>query len=143
MKISEVIKSKGADVTTVGPKSSIRSAVGIMKAMKIGALLVRHDSAIVGILSERDVVRALADHGARTLDMAVDELMTRNLTTCKAEDKLTDVMRIMTQRRIRHLPVMEGNQLKGIVSIGDAVKNRLDELEMETNVLRDAYTAVT
>lgn len=141
MKISEVIGNKGNAVTTVTPSTSIRTAVGILKVERIGALLVMENGAILGILSERDVVRALVDHEARTLDLRVSDLMTRNLHTCKSDDKLTDVMKQMTQRRIRHLPVIEDGELKGIVSIGDAVKNRLEELEMETNVLRDAYTA--
>jgi CBS domain-containing protein len=92
---------------------------------------------VVGIISERDVVRGLAEHGAELLDMKVADLMTKNVKTCSPEDDLKHVMTEMTRSRIRHLPVTEDGRMCGIVSIGDVVKTRLDELETETNVLRD------
>lgn len=143
MKVSEILRSKGAGVTTITPVTTIKSAAHMMKIEGIGALLVKDNEVVTGILSERDIVRALVDHGAATLDMSAHDLMTTNLYSCTSGQKLTDVMKLMTQKRIRHLPVIENNELLGIVSIGDAVKHRLEELELETNVLRDAYTAVS
>jgi CBS domain-containing protein len=94
---------------------------------------------VVGIISERDVVHAFAEHRAGTSEIKVAEVMTRNVITCRRDDSLTRLLGLMTRHRVRHLPVLEGGRLAGLVSIGDAVKHRLDELEMEASVLRDAY----
>ena len=106
------------------------------------ALIISPDGkSVIGILSERDILHALAEHGTALLALKAEDLMTREVVTCSREDTLQSVMVKMTQRRIRHLPVVEQGQLAGIVSIGDAVKSRLEEVELEANVLRDSYLA--
>jgi CBS domain-containing protein len=94
---------------------------------------------VVGLVSERDVVRTFAMHREDTAKIMVSEVMSRNVISCRSEDSLTHVLGLMTRYRVRHLPVIEAGELKGLVSIGDAVKHRLDELELEASVLRDAY----
>ena len=142
MKVAQILKGKKAGVVTVRPTSSIDAVVHRMKLERIGAVVVSPDGkSIVGILSERDILRALAEHGAALLELKAEDLMTREVTTCGREDTLQNVMARMTHHRIRHLPVVEQGELVGIVSIGDAVKSRLEEVEMEANVLRDSYLA--
>jgi CBS domain-containing protein len=142
MKVAQILKGKKAGVVTVRPTSSIDAVVHRMKLERIGAVIVSPDGkSIVGILSERDILRALAEHGAALLELKAEDLMTREVTTCGREDTLQNVMARMTHHRIRHLPVVEQGELVGIVSIGDAVKSRLEEVEMEANVLRDSYLA--
>jgi CBS domain-containing protein len=143
MKVDTILSSKGRLVETIRPGRTIAVAVEHMRKGKIGALVVSEDgSSVVGILSERDVSRGLAEHGASILNMAVRDLMTRKVTTCGPEDSIKHLMALMTSQRIRHIPVVDGDQrLAGLVSIGDVVKNRLEELELEAAVLRDAYIA--
>jgi len=108
----------------------------------IGAVIVMGDEAeIVGIISERDVIHGLAQHGMDLLKVPVSKLMTRPVRTCTPEDGVKDAMQVMTRFRIRHLPVIDDGRLAGIVSIGDVVKNRLDDMKMEANVLRDIAIA--
>ena len=138
MKVRELLKGKGAEVATVRPDSTISTAANLLKLKGIGALVVSDDGYHVeGILSERDLVRALVDHGHDLMDLRVSELMTRTVKVCHFDSDVNEVMGEMTRSRIRHLPVVEDGALAGIVSIGDVVKNRLDELETETSVLRD------
>ena len=142
MKVADILRAKGSAVTTVGPDTSVVVALHRLKTGGIGALVVSADGErIDGIVSERDVVRGLAERGARILDCTVRDLMTKHVTTCGPDDPLQHVMAEMTRRRVRHLPVVEAEQLRGIISIGDIVKARLEELELETHVLRDAYLA--
>jgi CBS domain-containing protein len=103
--------------------------------------VVTNDSIIVGIISERDIVRAFSHYGEPVASMQVKDIMTHGLITASLEDDLTHVMRLMTRHRIRHMPVLRDGKLVGIVSIGDVVKHRLDDLELEASVLRDAYMA--
>jgi CBS domain-containing protein len=114
-----------------------------MALERIGALIVTGpgDERIVGIISERDIVRGMAEHGVAVLNMRVSGLMTYAVKTCAPHDSLKHVMVVMTLGRIRHLPVVDGSRLCGMVSIGDVVKNRLQEMELEVNVLRDACLA--
>jgi len=138
MKVQAMLSAKGNEVATTLPETVISTVIRKLKLEGVGALVVSEDGDhVVGIISERDVVRGLAEHGAELLDMQVADLMTRNVKTCSPEDDLKHVMTEMTRSRIRHLPVTEDGRLCGIVSIGDVVKTRLDELETETNVLRD------
>ena len=138
MDVNALLKGKGANVATIRPSATIEDATTRLKEEGVGALVVSQDGArIEGILSERDVVRGLASHGEALLSMNVSELMTKPVKTCSRDDNIRDVMSQMTMSRIRHLPVVEGDALCGIISIGDVVKNRLEELETETNVLRD------
>jgi CBS domain-containing protein len=142
MNVDGILRSKGAMVITIRPDASIRDLVRGLRDERIGAMVVSEDErSVVGIISERDVVRALADHGPRILDLQVAELMTRAVVSCRPQDTVKQVMAQMTSRRIRHLPVVTDGVLRGIVSIGDVVKNRLEEVETETNVLREAYIA--
>ena len=142
MKIGDVLKAKGSGVVTMRPDSTIDTVVRRMRLERIGAVIISPDGkSVIGILSERDILRALAEHGTALLTLKAEDLMTREVITCSREDTLQSVMVKMTQRRIRHLPVVEQGQLAGIVSIGDAVKSRLEEVELEANVLRDSYLA--
>jgi CBS domain-containing protein len=138
MKVREILGSKGSEVATIRPDSTISMAASLLKLKKIGALVVSEDgNDVAGILSERDIVRGLVDSGRDLLDMPVSDLMTRTVKTCHLGSDVNEIMVEMTRSRIRHLPVVDEGQLRGIISIGDVVKNRLDELETETSVLRD------
>lgn len=141
MKVETILKGKGRSVETITPDATVTMAIHRLRTAGIGALVVSSDGKRAsGLISERDVVRGLAEHAGRLLDMPVGEVMSKG-PTCSSEDSLKDVMTTMTRTRNRHLPVVDGGTLSGIVSIGDVVKNRLDELELEANVLRDAYRA--
>ena len=143
MKVTEILRNKGADVITIWPGASLRSAVERMTKRNVGALVVVDDDGkVVGMLAEREVVRALADSAERALNESVSDVMSRRPITCGPEDRLADLMAMMTEHRVRHLPVVEQGRLLGLVSIGDLVKARLGELEFESNVLRDAYLRV-
>ena len=140
MKVEGILKAKGYDVQTVGPETGVVLAVDRLSSMQIGALVVSGDGTTVeGVISERDVVRALAHHGQRVLDMKVADVMARRVPVCSPDDAIVDVMAQMTRTRNRHVPVVEDGCLSGIVSVGDVVKYRLEEMELEASVLRDAY----
>jgi CBS domain-containing protein len=141
MHVADILKEKGNHVATIRPDSSIRSAAQKLKIERVGALVVSENGTSVdGILSERDIAYGLAEHGGTMLEHIVSDLMTRGVVHCVPQDTIAHIAKVMTQRRIRHLPVMEGHTLIGIVSIGDVVRHRLDELELEANVLRDYAT---
>ena len=143
MKVTEILHSKGADVITIWPGASLRSAVERMTKRNVGALVVVNDDGkVVGMLAEREVVHALADSAERALNESVADVMSHQPITCGPRDRLADLMAVMTEHRVRHLPVVEDGHLLGLVSIGDLVKARLGELEFESNVLRDAYLRV-
>jgi CBS domain-containing protein len=138
MNVESILRNKGARVTTIAPEARIADAVATLHGNKIGALVVSRDgSDAEGILSERDIVGALADHGARALDLPVAEVMSRHVITCRRDDTIADLAALMTERRIRHLPVVEDGKLVGIVSIGDVVKQRIDEVEGEASSMRE------
>ena len=142
MNVEGILRTKGAAVVTIRPDATVQSLVEGLRDRSIGAMVVSEDDRTpVGIVSERDVVRALADFGLRTLQLQVSQLMTRSVITCAPTDTMKQLMSVMTTRRVRHLPVIRDGELAGIVSIGDVVKGRLLELETETNVLREAYMA--
>jgi len=142
MNVQQLLRGKGRKVVTVGTHATIDILTRRLRMEKIGAAVVSDDGETVeGIISERDVVKGLADHGAELRAMMVSELMTKNVFTCKPDDDIGDIMHLMTQKRIRHLPVIEHGRLTGVISIGDVVKNRLEDMQMEANVLRD-YIAV-
>lgn len=142
MKIREILKAKGDRVVTVAPHMSVDALARRLILEGIGAApVVDEDGVVRGLVSERDLVGGLTRHGARLGELTVEELMSPNLVTCGPDTGVREAMQIMTLRRARHLPVMEGGRLVGIVSIGDIVKNRLDDMEMEANVLRDALIA--
>lgn len=140
MRVLDVLNEKGAEVETIRPDAKVLIAVHRMRMQNVGALVVSRDGARVdGVLSERDIVRGLTQHGAGLLEMGVVAVMSRNVPTCAPEDSLRSVMALMTRTRNRHVPVVTDGSLCGIVSVGDCVKYRLEEMELETNVLRDAY----
>ncbi len=142
MKVESILKTKGRDVITVPPEASVAEATRLLKEKRIGAVVVRGDGATVqGILSERAIVHALVEHGGGALKMRVSDLMTRDVVTCSPEDSIGNLMAQMTERRFRHLPVVEGGSLCGMVSIGDVVKNRLDEVETEASAMREFITS--
>jgi CBS domain-containing protein len=136
--IEHILQRKGKEVVTVTADTPVKSAVDTLREHNVGAIVVvdepRH---VVGILSERDVVRALATEGAAVLRRAVHELMSSDVTTCGPRSSVDELMKVMTERRIRHIPVVDGSTLAGIVSIGDVVKSRIGELEDEAETLHD------
>lgn len=138
MKIADILRQKGSSLITILPTDSIAVAARTLAENRVGALVVRdRRGQLAGILSERDIVRALAGHGAKVLEMRVADLMTREVITCRPSDPVRDIMARMTLRRIRHVPVVEEGLLVGIVSIGDVLKSRLEEKSQEVAVLRD------
>jgi len=143
MKVASILKSKGRRVVTMRPDSPIMSIIQRMRLERIGAIVISSDGErIDGMVSERDIVYGLAEQRGELLALKASDLMSRDVITCSPEDSIKQVMARMTYSRTRHVPVLEDSQLCGVVSIGDVVKNRLEEVEMEATVLRDAYIAV-
>jgi CBS domain-containing protein len=143
MNVEAILRGKGRAVATIRPDQTIAAALAALRARNIGALVVSEDGARVdGIISERDIVHGLADHGGVLLLQNVAAVMTRPVATCDPADSVANLMAEMTNRRIRHLPVVRDGRLAGIVSIGDLVKNRLDEIEYEARSLRSFIAGV-
>ena len=138
MKISGILDRKGPTVITAAPSASVPEFLRLLAEHGIGAVVVVSGQRPVGIISERDVVLRLAEVGAAVLEQQVSELMSADLVTCTPDDALEDIAMLMTQRRIRHLPVLAGDELAGIVSIGDVVAARLRELE-QTQAQLESY----
>ena len=142
MRISDVLRGKGASVVTVEPDTDVRTLLGVLAEHGIGAVVVSSDGrSIEGIVSERDIVRALAARGATVLSEQVSEIMTGEVQTCAPDAHIDELMRTMTQGRFRHVPVVVDGALAGIVSIGDVVKRRVDELESERDSLSRYITS--
>lgn len=141
MNVDNILKQKGTGVTTIAPEASIKRAADYLRAKDIGALVVARDDVVLGIISERDIVHALSQLGEQAVSMQVKDTMTHGLITVTLEDDLNRLMKLMTRHRVRHLPVLRDGKLAGIISIGDVVRRRLDDLELETNVLHDLYIA--
>ena len=141
MRVQDVLAVKGQAVETIRPDAKVLIAVHRMRMQNVGSLVVSRDGERVeGVLCERDIVRGLTRHGADLLDMSVVAVMSRTVPMCSPGDSLTAVMDQMTRTRNRHVPVVDGTgRLCGIVSIGDVVKHRLEDMALETSVLRDAY----
>jgi CBS domain-containing protein len=143
MQVEKLLQTKGSAVETVTPESSASAAAVRMTTLRIGCLVVSEDDRTVqGLITERDLVRAFAHHGPATSNLRVFDVMSTGVPVCSPGDNLSSLMQTMTTRRYRHVPVVEHGTLVGIVSIGDVVKQRLSDLELETHVLRDAYRAV-
>jgi CBS domain-containing protein len=137
MNVAMVLAQKGREVATVSPQALLADAIQDLAARKIGALVVVEGSnRIVGIVSERDIVRVLAKNGTEALDQPIDTVMTRDVVTCAEHDTINSVMTRMTRGRFRHLPVVSSGRLAGIVSIGDVVKARIEEVEREADEMR-------
>ena len=139
MTIESILKLKGTDVQTIAPEASVKRAADWLRAKNIGALVVTSENALVGLISEREIVDAFSRHGEAAGSMLVKEVMQFGVTTVSPDDSVHRVMKLMTHHRVRHMPVLRGGKLAGIISIGDVVKHRLEDLELETNVLRDVY----
>jgi CBS domain-containing protein len=137
MKLAELIKGKQQEIVKIRVNSTIAEAANTITNNKIGALLVEaEDGEIVGIISERDIVRGMSQHGADLHDVLVSELMTADLIRCAPKDSVNEAMAMMTDRRIRHLPVFDDEKLVGFISIGDLVKCRMMEVQSEAEALR-------
>jgi CBS domain-containing protein len=142
MKVATILRAKGSHVHTTRPDTTVYSVVWEFRLRGVGALVVTEDGvSVLGLVSERDVVRALTEHGAGVLSLPVSRVMTTPVHLASPEDGIAAVMERMTRHRVRHLPVVEQGRLCGIVSLGDLVKHRLDELEMEANILRETLIA--
>ena len=137
MNVATILKLKGRSVATARPENTLLEIAAKLAAKRIGAIVVVGDNGHVdGIVSERDVIRAIAEGGAEALSRPVSDVMTANVVSCHESNALDELMELMTQGRFRHLPVMEDGALVGIVSIGDVVKNHVAEVEMEASSMR-------
>ncbi len=141
MNVNAILKQKGRAVTTAGASTTLIEVAQRLAAKRIGAIvIVAARGEVAGIVSERDIVRALAAHGAECLSRPVSAVMTRQVVTCQETDTLDELMAMMTVRRFRHLPVVTDNALVGIISIGDVVKHHVAEVEMEATAMREYIT---
>ncbi len=140
MRIADVLRNKGASVATITPETSVSGLLTELAVHNIGAMVVVSPDGVVGIVSERDVVRALQTRGADLLRLPVSEIMTTFVATCTPNDTVDSLSALMTTKRVRHIPVMENGRLTGIVSIGDVVKLRMEELEAQQEQLQAYIT---
>ena len=136
MTIATILSTKGSEVATVRAGTQVRDAVATLAEKRIGAVPVLDSNGICGIFSERDLVRCVADHGSGVLDWPVDRVMSAPVETVDTQTPILSALATMTQRRMRHLPVVEDGQIRGIVSIGDLVKHRIERIEAEAEALR-------
>lgn len=138
MTVETILRLKGTDVVTASPDTTLADAARLLSRHRIGAVVVSRDGqGVDGILSERDIVRALAEHGSAVLGAPVERVMTREVVTCAPGDRVESLMAVMTGKRIRHLPVVADGALRGMISIGDVVKSRIEEVEYEAQSLRE------
>jgi CBS domain-containing protein len=140
MRIADVLRTKGAAVATITPETSVSGLLNELAMNNIGAMVVVSTDGVVGIVSERDVVRKLHEHGIELLRLPVSAIMTTMVATCSPTDTVDHLTALMTTKRVRHIPVVENERLVGIVSIGDIVKQRMEELESEQRALQDYIT---
>ena len=138
MTVRAILAAKGGTVATIEPTTNVAAAAKILAERRIGALVVTGaEGRVIGIVSERDIVQALAGRGSAALDLPLTEIMTRKVATCSHSDTISSIMGLMTEGKFRHVPVVEQGRLAGIVSIGDVVKHRLEEMEREQTAMRD------
>ena len=140
MRIADILRTKGASVATVTETTTVTGLLAELVIHNIGAMVVVGPDGVVGIVSERDVVRKLHDHGPELLRSSVSDIMSKILVTCTPDDQIDDLSALMTNNRVRHVPVMHGDRLVGIVSIGDVVKNRMEQLQAEQEHLQAYIT---
>jgi CBS domain-containing protein len=137
MLIATILEKKGHDVATLRPTQTVSAAVSLMAERRIGAVVVEDGDRVVGIFSERDLVKQLARTGHRALDAMLKDAMTSPVITCRSEDRLDQVMAMMSDRHVRHMPVLEGTRLRGMISIRDLIRHRIAEKELESATLLD------
>ena len=138
MTVKAILSSKGRNVIAIEPSADLAAATKLLAEKRIGALLITGaEGRVVGILSERDIVRTLAARGASALQLPLSEVMTRKVVTCTEAETVSVIMERMTSGKFRHIPVVEQERLVGVISIGDVVKHRLQEVEQESSALRD------
>lgn len=138
MTVKSILDEKGYDVVTLEPDATLARATQLLGSRRIGAVVITSgDGRIIGILSERDIVRVIGDVGADALSLTVDKVMTAKVTTCHETHTINDVMELMTRGRFRHLPVEHEGRLAGLISIGDVVKRRIEEVEREAEQIRE------
>ena len=142
MTVAAILRDKGGEIIEVRPEDSVADAARLLGEKRIGAVLVRRDGRIEGILSERDIVRAAGADGAGVFERPVSSLMTKDVVRCSPSDSVERVMQLMTDGRFRHLPVMDGDRLVGVVSIGDVVRRRITEVEREADSVREYVAGV-
>jgi CBS domain-containing protein len=140
MRIADVLRNKGGSVVTINPDATVAELLAGLAGHNIGAMVVVGPNGLVGIVSERDVVRQLHAHGASVLSRPVEEIMTAVVSTCSKSDTVDSISMLMTDNRVRHVPVLDDGKLIGIVSIGDVVKTRMQELESEHEQLQSYIT---
>lgn len=130
MEVNEILKLKGSDVISVGPNTSIKDVAKLLNEQRIGSVIIKQDNGkVAGLVSERDIVRFIAEQGGGIVDLPVSEIMTRELIVCDLDSGVDALIVAITKQRIRHLPVMDGDQLVGLVSVGDLLKLRIAELQ--------------
>ena len=137
MTVRSILNTKGHQITSVEPDARMSAVIKLLGEKKIGAVLVMNQSRMVGILSERDIVRVLGERGAAVLEEPVSNVMTRKVVSCKETDTVAEIMEMMTTGKFRHLPVIDNGKVVGLISIGDVVKWRVREYETEQEALRD------
>jgi CBS domain-containing protein len=141
MSIESILRRKGTEVTTIAPEASIKRAADWLRAKNIGTFVVTSGNAVLGLIAEREIVHAFSRYGETARSMPVKEIMQHGFTAVSPDESVSRAMNLMTHHRVRHILVLSGGELAGIVSIGDVVRHRLEDLELETNVLRDVYNA--
>ena len=138
MNVKTILAAKGGDIYSIDPTANLVAAATLLSTHRIGAAVIRGAGGrLAGILSERDIVRAVSEHGAAALALPVGQVMTRNVTTCGEDDSIADIMERMTDGKFRHVPVLKNNKLVGVISIGDVVKQRVEEVERDADAMRD------
>jgi len=138
MNVKAILAAKGGDIISIEPTADLAAAAKLLSAHRIGAIVIRGAGGrLAGILSERDIVRAISEQGAAALSASVGQVMTRNVITCGENDSIAEIMERMTAGKFRHLPVLRDSHLVGVVSIGDVVKQRVEEIEHDADALRD------
>ncbi len=141
MNVATILKSKGRTVTTARAESTLKEVAELLASKKIGVVVISGEAGrVIGILSERDVVRLIADKGPAALTLSVGDVMTRNVITCEEKSTLDELMETMTAGRFRHIPVVERGELVGLISIGDVVKYHLADMELEVSAMRSYLT---
>ena len=138
MFVSEILKRKGGDVVTTSPETPVRDVAKLFRTNRIGLAVVCDEAGeMVGVISERDIIYGIAEEGGKAADHKVEEMMDREIITCKSDDMIQKAMSVMLARRLRHLPVLDEGVLKGLISIGDVLKYRLEETMLDEKAMRD------